>query len=273
MKKKDVNVGGTYLAKVTDKVVSVRLDAENPHGGWDGTNLATGKKVRIKSAQRLRGPARSKKAGEHQKAAAQAEKENARVQAERQASPDGQTASERAMEKVYDPNRCATPRCKGEPVMTYLDKPLCQKCWDRVAAKAAQEDVAETVAAIESGNLAEGVAIPTGQAPRSELTLEEADKLAKVCKAKKEKADKPKRVSALDAAAEVLKASDAPMRAKDMIEAMAARGLWSSPNGKTPEATLYSAILREINKAVATGTISRFRKTDRGMFTYNVAAK
>jgi hypothetical protein len=157
--------------------------------------------------------------------------------------------------------------------MTHLDKALCQKCWDRVAAKAVQEDVAETVAAIEAGNLAEGVTIPSGQAPRSELTAEESDKLAKARKAKKEKADKPKRVSALDAAVEVLKASDAPMRAKEMVEAMAARGLWSSPNGKTPEATLYSAILREINKAVEAGTISRFRKTERGLFTYNAAAK
>jgi hypothetical protein len=57
MKKDAVKVGGTYLAKVTDKVVPVRLDAENPHGGWDATNLATNKKVRIKSAQRLRGAA------------------------------------------------------------------------------------------------------------------------------------------------------------------------------------------------------------------------
>jgi len=223
----------------------------------------------VKTAQRVSGPAKGKKAAEHQKAAAQAERENARVQAEREASPDGQTASERAMEKVYDPSRCATPRCKGEPVMTYLDKPLCQKCWDRVAAKAAEEDVAETVAAIEAGNLAEGVTIPSGQAPRSELTAEESDKLTKARKAKKEKAEKPKRTSALDAAAEVLKTSDTPMRAKELIEVMAARGLWSSPNGRTPEATLYSAMAREIQKAVATGTISRFRKTDRGMFAYN----
>ena len=57
MKKDQIRVGGTYLAKVTDKVVPVRLDAENPRGGWDATNLATNKKVRIKSAQRLRGPA------------------------------------------------------------------------------------------------------------------------------------------------------------------------------------------------------------------------
>ena len=55
MKKNEVKVGGTYLAKVSDKVVPVRIDGENPHGGWDATNTATGKKVRIKSAQRLRG--------------------------------------------------------------------------------------------------------------------------------------------------------------------------------------------------------------------------
>ena len=56
MKKSEVKVGGVYAAKVTDKVVPVRIDAENLHGGWDATNQSTGKKVRIKSAQRLRGP-------------------------------------------------------------------------------------------------------------------------------------------------------------------------------------------------------------------------
>jgi hypothetical protein len=62
MKKNEVKVGGTYLAKVSDKVVPVRIDGENPHGGWDATNEATGKKVRIKSAQRLRGEAGRKAA-------------------------------------------------------------------------------------------------------------------------------------------------------------------------------------------------------------------
>ena len=57
MKKDQVKVGNTYLAKVSDKVVPIRIDAENAHGGWDATNLSTNKKVRIKSAQRLRGPA------------------------------------------------------------------------------------------------------------------------------------------------------------------------------------------------------------------------
>ena len=54
MKKSEVKVGGVYTAKVTNKVVEVRIDGESRHGGWDATNLATGKKVRIQSPQRLR---------------------------------------------------------------------------------------------------------------------------------------------------------------------------------------------------------------------------
>jgi hypothetical protein len=57
MKKDEIKIGGTYLAKVSDKVVPVRIDAESAHGGWDATNLLTDKKVRIKGAQRLRCPA------------------------------------------------------------------------------------------------------------------------------------------------------------------------------------------------------------------------
>jgi len=55
MKKADVTLGKTYTAKVTDRIVPVRIDRENPHSGWDGTNLKTKKKIRIKSARRLRG--------------------------------------------------------------------------------------------------------------------------------------------------------------------------------------------------------------------------
>jgi hypothetical protein len=73
MKKDQIKLGGTYLAKVTDKVVPVRLDAENRHGGWDATNLVTNKKVRIKSAQRLRGPAPDREAKQRAKAVAEAQ--------------------------------------------------------------------------------------------------------------------------------------------------------------------------------------------------------
>jgi hypothetical protein len=53
------------------------------------------------------------------------------------------------------------------------------------------------------------------------------------------------------------------MNSKQMIEAMAAKGLWTSPGGKTPHATLYSAIIREI---ATKGKDSRFVKKDRGQF-------
>ena len=56
------------------------------------------------------------------------------------------------------------------------------------------------------------------------------------------------------------------VRDADAVEAMAAKGLWSSPNGQTPAATLYSAILREINTK---GKGSRFKKEDRGLFAIN----
>ncbi len=76
---------------------------------------------------------------------------------------------------------------------------------------------------------------------------------------------RPKRISALDAAAEVLKKAGQPMRAQEMIAAMSEAGLWSSPSGKTPHATLYAAILREIGDK---GDDARFRKTDRGLFEH-----
>ena len=41
-----------------------------------------------------------------------------------------------------------------------------------------------------------------------------------------------------------------------------------SPGGKTPHATLYAAMLREIaNK----GAKARFKKVDRGLFAFNAA--
>jgi len=74
---------------------------------------------------------------------------------------------------------------------------------------------------------------------------------------------KGKKLSALDAAAQVLAETGQPMSCKEMIEAMAQKGYWSSPGGKTPGSTLYSGILKEITTK---GKESRFKKTDRGRF-------
>jgi hypothetical protein len=74
---------------------------------------------------------------------------------------------------------------------------------------------------------------------------------------------KPNKPSALDAAAKVLTETGQPMSCKELIEAMAQKGYWSSPGGKTPASTLYSGITKEISTK---GKESRFQKTDRGRF-------
>jgi hypothetical protein len=167
MKKNVITIGGTYLAKVSDKVVPVRIDAESRHGGWEATNMATNKKVRIKSAQRLRG----------------------------EVSASGKK---------------------------HADKPE-----------------------------------PT----KAEAGTATAEKKVR----KPREPAKPRKVSLLDAAAQVLAESAEPMNAKQMVDAVTAKGLWSSPKGKTPHATLYAAILRETG---AKGADARFRKTDRGLFAF-----
>ena len=77
-----------------------------------------------------------------------------------------------------------------------------------------------------------------------------------------------KKLSALDAAAKVLGEATEPMASKEMIEAMATKGYWTSPGGKTPHATLYAAIIREIRTK---GDHARFVKTDRRRFALKTA--
>lgn len=55
MKKAEVEIGKCYTAKVSGRVVAVKILRESPYGGWDATNVETGRGVRIRSAQRLRG--------------------------------------------------------------------------------------------------------------------------------------------------------------------------------------------------------------------------
>ena len=107
MKKNEVKIGGVYTAKVTNKVVQVRIDAESRHGGWDATNLATGKKVRIKSPPALRaavggdGAATgAKKAKGGKKAKAQAEAQPAQTSA-----PTGEDVASAADGGRRRPNR------------------------------------------------------------------------------------------------------------------------------------------------------------------------
>jgi hypothetical protein len=86
---------------------------------------------------------------------------------------------------------------------------------------------------------------------------------AKTARAKKSgaKARATKRASGLDLAAKMLADSKEPLNAKDITERVIKAG-WKT-SGKTPHATLYAAIVREITKK---GKDARFVKRDRGLF-------
>ncbi len=105
----------------------------------------------------------------------------------------------------------------------------------------------------------------TSETPEAQPQVDDAAK-AKAPRTKKANAGaepKVKKLSALDAAAKLLAETGEPMNCKELIDAIAAKGYWTSPGGKTPHATLYSAILREIS---AKGNDARFAKTERGKF-------
>jgi hypothetical protein len=54
MTKAEVQIGKTYVAKVSGKLADVRITRVSPYGGWYGVNVGTLREVRIRSAQRLR---------------------------------------------------------------------------------------------------------------------------------------------------------------------------------------------------------------------------
>jgi HB1, ASXL, restriction endonuclease HTH domain len=184
MKKDEVKVGGTYAVKVSDKVVPVRIEAESPHGGWVGTNQETGKQVRIKSVQRLRGE-----------------------------WPKGSKA-------VVAPGAPAGP-----------EKPLPTEAPGRAPGDAAPQ-------------VEQPAKQKKARAPRAKEGAEEGG------------------LSGLDAAARVLEEAGEPLSCKAIVERAFAKGYWRS-DGKTPAATIYAAVLREVQKK---GDQARFRKAARGKF-------
>jgi hypothetical protein len=106
-------------------------------------------------------------------------------------------------------------------------------------------------------------AAPTAEYPDTAAATTAPAKM----KTNKMKEPKAKKTSALDAALRVLEEAGQPMTCPEMISAMATKGYWTSPGGKTPAATLYSAILRETQTK---GDASRFVKAARGKFAAKV---
>jgi hypothetical protein len=98
--------------------------------------------------------------------------------------------------------------------------------------------------------------------PTTEST--KATRQAKKTQPKQAKADVGKKLSALDAAAKVLGETRQPMTCREIVDAMASKGYWTSPGGATPWSTLNAAIAREI---ALKGAYSRFAKPERGKFS------
>jgi hypothetical protein len=113
---------------------------------------------------------------------------------------------------------------------------------------------------LRTGTRAKGTATPDAKKPKKAPGTPKTEKAA----SKSKKASpQDKKLSALDAAAKVLQESGQPMNCPELIAAMDAKGYWTSPAGKTPAATLYAAMTREIK---IKGAQARFQKTAGGQF-------
>jgi restriction system protein len=113
------------------------------------------------------------------------------------------------------------------------------------------------------------LSVQEGQGAKPDAKAAKDTKAAKKAPKAKGEAKKRDGMSGLDAAAKVLADAGKPMNCKEMVETMLAKGLWKT-GGRTPAATIYAAIIREI---AAKGKDARFRKTDRGQFEATAAAR
>ncbi|HQR05260.1 MAG TPA: winged helix-turn-helix domain-containing protein [Gemmatales bacterium] len=107
---------------------------------------------------------------------------------------------------------------------------------------------------------------PTVEAPNT--TDEPSPKKPRKLKVQADLA--PKKLSMIKAALQVLQDRKVAMTCPELIDVMATEGLWVSPGGKTPAATLYAALSRSIKDE---GKASAFRKTERGKFEAKVLPK
>jgi hypothetical protein len=117
--------------------------------------------------------------------------------------------------------------------------------------------------------------VPESSSPREKPMSATKKNAAKTASAKSSKTPRkpkaaerapaggPPKLSALAATAKVLAETGRAMTCKELIATMAAQGYWTSPAGKTPEATLYAALAREIK---VKKDQARFRKSGRGTF-------
>jgi hypothetical protein len=143
-----------------------------------------------------------------------------------------------------------------------LDTPSANGATTEPQQPAAEAAVSIIVAATQESpspvaEPAQGPAAPTSPDAAAETPIPLQQQRTAVAKPKE------KKLSALEAAAKVLAESGQAMSCQELIAAMSEKGYWNSPGGKTPAATLYAALLRELQSK---GPQARFVKSQRGTF-------
>jgi hypothetical protein len=128
---------------------------------------------------------------------------------------------------------------------------------DAKAAKAAEVEAWRK-------DVAAKVATPDAEHDATVKAAKESHRAKKAAKPKGER--KP---GLLTLAAEVLAGAKEPMGCQAIVDKVLAKGDWKT-KGKTPAATLYAAIIREIS---AKGKDARFVKTGKNLFEAVAAAK
>jgi hypothetical protein len=228
--KRKIQIGLVYSAKVGGTFLPVRIDKSLGHGRYEGDVMTSGATVKF-STDSIKG--------------------------------DGETVEQWQARRTPKERDLPDPA----PKATGKRKKLSQAEYTVVAliepgAKNGKKDQG-TVPAGDVGAGAKKATKPAKDA-----------KNAKDAKQRKPKADPPRRTKerkpgGLDAAARVLREAGVPMNCGDIVKTALEKGYWQT-GGKTPSATIYAAILREIN---VKGADARFRKTARGHFELTEAGK
>ena len=132
----------------------------------------------------------------------------------------------------------------------------------RMSASAARaEGAAKTKRARQAKSVPQDHEVPSPKEIANDANLEAYAKSKAPKQPRSKKTASERKPSGLDLAAKVLAEAGEPLAAQAIAERAIAAG-WTT-SGKTPHATLYAAIIREISKK---GDAARFKKTDRGLF-------
>jgi len=244
MKKADVKCGALYRAKVRGTVEVVRVTREHEKGGWWALVLSTQRPVRIGDPARLLCPC-----DRNGKAVDAPVVPSSRLPGER--------ASEAAM-RLSEPDviagRKAAKAKAAVPAKAKKAKGGTKKAAKK-AAKPKQVPRGHMVRTMRKERKAAAAKAAAAKDPKADAAAAAGAAVAKAGKAKG-------KISGLDAAVLQLAKIGKPEKSSVVVAAMMKAGLWSSA-GKTPEATIYAAIIREI---AAKGVGARFAKTGPGTF-------